>query len=156
MKTEQNNLDRLKGKNPFTVPEGYMEGLTANIMSQLPEREPEEEVKKVSLMDRVRPWLYMAAVFAGLGLFFKVLVGPDPAKIWPQLADASPLKPAIVEKGIDFIVVRELIGGVYFGEPRTYEENGEKVAVDTMPYSEHEIERIGRIGFETASTRRCV
>ena len=70
MKTEQNNLDRLKGKNPFTVPEGYMEGLTANIMSQLPEREPEEEVKKVSLMDRVRPWLYMAAVF-------KVLVGPE-------------------------------------------------------------------------------
>ena len=56
MKTEQNNLDRLKGKNPFTVPEGYMEGLTANIMSQLPEREPEEEVKKVS---------------------FKVLVGPE-------------------------------------------------------------------------------
>lgn len=46
MKTEQNNLDRLKGKNPFTVPEGYMEGLTANIMSQLPEREPEEEVKR--------------------------------------------------------------------------------------------------------------
>ena len=42
MKTEQNNLDRLKGKNPFTVPEGYMEGLTANIMSQLPEREPEK------------------------------------------------------------------------------------------------------------------
>ena len=60
MKTEQNNLDRLKGKNPFTVPEGYMEGLTANIMSQLPDREPEKEAKKVSLMDRVRPWLYMA------------------------------------------------------------------------------------------------
>ena len=77
MKTEQNNLDRLKGKNPVTVPKGYMEGLTANIMSQLPEREPEKEAKKVSLMDRVRPWLYMAAVFAGLGLFFKVLVGPE-------------------------------------------------------------------------------
>ena len=77
MKTEQNNLDRLKGKNPFTVPEGYMEGLTANIMSQLPERAPEEEVKNVSLMDRGRPWLYMAAVFAGLGLFFKVLVGSE-------------------------------------------------------------------------------
>ena len=77
MKTEQNNLDRLKGKNPFTVPEGYMEGLTTNIMSQLPDREPEKEAKKVSLMDRVRPWLYMAAVFAGLGLFFKVLVGPE-------------------------------------------------------------------------------
>ena len=77
MKIEQNNLDRLKGKNPFTVPEGYMKGLTANIMSQLPEREPEKEVKTVSLMDRVRPWLYMAAVFAGLGLFFHVLVGPE-------------------------------------------------------------------------------
>lgn len=76
MKTEQNNLDRLKGKNPFTVPEGYMEGLTANIMSQLPEREPEEEVKKVSLMDRVRPWLYMAAVFAGLGCFLKFWSDP--------------------------------------------------------------------------------
>ena len=73
----QNNLDRLKGKNPFTVPKGYMEGLTANIMSQLPEREPEKEAKKVSLMDRVRPWLYMAAGFAGLGLVFKVLVGPE-------------------------------------------------------------------------------
>lgn len=77
MKTEQNSLDRLKGKNPFIVPEGYMEGLTANIMSQLPEREPEEKAKRVSLMDRVRPWLYLAAVFAGLGLFFKVLVGPE-------------------------------------------------------------------------------
>ena len=59
-----------------------------------------------------------------------------------------------MEKGIDFIVVRELIGGVYFGEHKTYEENGEKIAVDTMPYSEHEIERIGRIGFETARKRR--
>ena len=76
MNIEQNNLDRLKGKNPFSVPEGYMEGLTANIMSQLPERSPEKEAKKVSMMDRVRPWLYMAAVFAGLGLFFRVLVGP--------------------------------------------------------------------------------
>ena len=63
MKTEQNNLDRLKGKNPFTVPEGYMEGLTANIMSQLPEREPEEEVKKVSLMDRVRRFCRIGVVF---------------------------------------------------------------------------------------------
>ena len=77
-----------------------------------------------------------------------------PAKIWPQLADASPLKPEIVAKGIDFIVVRELIGGVYFGEHRTETVNGEQVATDTMPYSEHEIERIGRIGFETAMKRR--
>ena len=46
MKTEQNNLDRFKGKNPFTVPDGYMEGLTANIMSQLPEKTPEKEAKR--------------------------------------------------------------------------------------------------------------
>ena len=58
-------------------------------------------------------------------------------------------------QGIDFIIVRELIGGVYFGQHQTHTlENGEKQAVDTMPYAEHEIERIGRIGFETARKRR--
>ena len=87
---------------------------------------------------------------SGMGLY----ANNRPARIWPQLSDASPLKPSIVEKGIDFIVVRELIGGVYFGEHKTYEKDGEKIAVDTMPYSEHEIERIGRIGFETARKRR--
>lgn len=73
MTIEQRNLDRLKGKNPFSVPEGYMEGLTAQIMSQVPEKIPVKEVK-ISLMDRVRPWLYLAAVFVGLGLFFKVFL----------------------------------------------------------------------------------
>ncbi len=76
MKTEQNNLDHLKRKNPFITPKGYMEGLTVNIMSQLPEKATEKKVKEISLMDRVRPWLYLAAVFAGLGLFFRMLVGP--------------------------------------------------------------------------------
>ena len=76
MKTEQNNLDHLKGKNPFMTPKGDMEGLTVNIMSQLPEKASGRKAKEVSLMDRVRPWLYLAAVFAGLGLFFRVLVGP--------------------------------------------------------------------------------
>ena len=60
-----------------------------------------------------------------------------------------------VAQGIDFIIVRELIGGVYFGNHETHTlENGEKQAIDSMPYSEHEIERIGRIGFETAQKRR--
>ena len=76
MEKEQNNLDRFKGKNPFTVPDGYMEDLTANIMSRLPEK-PQVEVKKISMVDRIRPWLYMAAVFAGLGLFFKAIIGID-------------------------------------------------------------------------------
>ncbi|MDO4755527.1 MAG: hypothetical protein Q4A54_04220 [Parabacteroides sp.] len=75
MNTKQNNLEHLKGKNPFTTPKGYMEGLTVNIMSQLPEKVVEKKAKEVSLMDRVRPWLYLAAVFVGLGLFFRVLVG---------------------------------------------------------------------------------
>lgn len=77
MKKEINNLDRLKGKNPFSVPEGYMEGLTDHIMSRIPEKAPRKEARQISLLDRVRPWLYMAAVFAGLGLFFKVIVGPE-------------------------------------------------------------------------------
>ncbi len=77
-----------------------------------------------------------------------------PAKIWPQLADASPLKKEITDTGIDFVIVRELIGGAYFGKKETKEVDGELVAVDEMPYSEHEIERIGRIGFETARKRR--
>lgn len=72
-----------------------------------------------------------------------------PAKIWKQLADASPLKKSIVDEGIDFIIVRELIGGIYFGEHKT--ENN--VATDILTYSEEEIERIGRIGFETARKR---
>ena len=97
-----------------------------------------------------RPEKGLLRLRAGMGLYSN----NRPARIWPQLAPASPLKPEIVAKGIDFIIVRELIGGVYFGEHKTIEQNGEKVAIDTMPYSEHEIERIGRIGFETAMKRR--
>lgn len=74
MKKDQTQLDQMKGQNPFSVPEGYMEGLTNQIMSQLPEK-AHVEAKSVSMMDHVRPWLYMAAVFAGLGLFFKAIVG---------------------------------------------------------------------------------
>lgn len=76
-----------------------------------------------------------------------------PAKIWPQLASASPLKDSIVKKGIDFIIVRELIGGIYFGEHNTEVIDGEKKSADIMSYTESEIERIGRIGFETARKR---
>lgn len=97
-----------------------------------------------------RPEKGLLALRSGMGLY----ANNRPAKLWPQLADASPLKPEIVAKGIDFIVVRELIGGVYFGEHRTEECGGEKKATDVMSYSEHEIERIGRIAFETARKRR--
>ncbi|MDR1201446.1 MAG: hypothetical protein LBL58_07450 [Tannerellaceae bacterium] len=75
MKKELNNPERLlKGPAPFNVPEGYFENFTSRMMSRLPEKKYEQP-KKVTLMQHVRPWLYMAAVFAGLGLFFKVVVG---------------------------------------------------------------------------------
>ena len=73
------NLDNLRGKQPFSVPKGYMDGLTDRIMNQIPEKRPQaEEPLVISWADRVRPWLYLAAVFAGLGIFFKTIVGIMP------------------------------------------------------------------------------
>ena len=97
----------------------------------------------------MRPEKGLLRLRAGMGVYSN----NRPAKIWPQLADASPLKKSIVDKGIDFIIVRELIGGIYFGKHETIEENGEKVAIDELRYAEGEIRRIGRIGFETAQKR---
>ncbi|MDR2809832.1 MAG: hypothetical protein LBB84_04650 [Tannerellaceae bacterium] len=74
MKKEVQDLDRLRMKNPFVVPEGYMEGLTSQVMSRLPEKSLSEP-KRVTMIDFLRPWLYLAAVFAGLGLFVNLLVG---------------------------------------------------------------------------------
>lgn len=73
MEREFKQLEHFKEENPFKVPEGYMEGLTSQIMGKLPEK-TYEEPKRVTLMDRVRPWVYLAAVFAGLGLFFSLFV----------------------------------------------------------------------------------
>ncbi len=103
-----------------------------------------------SVPGNMRPEKGLLRIRAGMGVYSN----NRPAKIWPQLAAASPLKPEIVEKGIDFIIVRELIGGIYFGDHKTFDENGEKTSEDVMKYSESEIERIGRIGFETARKRR--
>ena len=97
----------------------------------------------------IRPEKALLAVRKELGLFANL----RPTKLFPQLADASPLKPSIVGNGIDLLIVRELTGGVYFGKRVTEEVNGELVATDYMPYSEHEIERIGRVAFETAMKR---
>lgn len=93
----------------------------------------------------MRPEKGLLRLRAGMGVYSN----NRPAKIWKQLAEASPLKKSIVEKGIDFIIVRELIGGIYFGTHRT---DGD-TATDILQYSEAEIERIGRIGFETAQKR---
>ena len=96
-----------------------------------------------------RPEKGLLRLRAGMGVYSN----NRPAKIWPQLSSASPLKPEIVDKGIDFIIVRELIGGIYFGKHETVTEGGEPVAIDELRYSESEIRRIGRIGFETARKR---
>lgn len=99
----------------------------------------------------MRPEKALLGVRKVMGLYSNL----RPAKLFSELADASPLKPSIVAQGIDFIVVRELIGGIYFGEKKTETmENGEKKASDIMAYSEHEVERIARVAFTTAQKRR--
>ncbi|HBE19244.1 MAG TPA: 3-isopropylmalate dehydrogenase [Cyanobacteria bacterium UBA11149] len=97
-----------------------------------------------------RPETGLLGLRAGLGLFANL----RPAKILPQLIDASSLKREIVE-GVDIMVVRELTGGIYFGQPKGIftTETGEKRGVNTMAYTEAEIDRIGRVAFETARKR---
>ena len=97
----------------------------------------------------VRPEKALLAVRRELGLFANL----RPTRLFPQLADSSPLKQSIVGNGIDLMIVRELTGGIYFGKRYTEVKDGEKVATDYMTYSEHEIERIGRVAFESALKR---
>src|SRR5215472_10330623 len=77
-----------------------------------------------------------------------------PAVFFPALEDSSPLRPEIV-RGTDIMIVRELLGGAYFGQPRSIEgATGSRVAVNTMRYGEDEVERIARVAFELAMKRR--
>ena len=98
-----------------------------------------------------RPETGLLGLRAGLGLFANL----RPATILPQLIDASTLKREVVE-GVDIMVVRELTGGVYFGKPNgIFEtETGEKRGVNTMAYNQSEIDRIAKLGFETAQKRQ--
>jgi 3-isopropylmalate dehydrogenase len=98
-----------------------------------------------------RPETGLLALRSGLGLFANL----RPATILPQLIDASSLKREVVE-GVDIMVVRELTGGIYFGQPKGIftTETGEQRGVNTMAYSVSEIDRIARVGFETAQKRR--
>ncbi len=103
-----------------------------------------------TLPRHLRPESGLLGLRAGLELFANL----RPAKILPQLVDASSLKRDVVE-GVDIMVVRELTGGVYFGQPKGIfaTETGEKRGVNTMAYTESEIDRIGRVAFETARKR---
>jgi 3-isopropylmalate dehydrogenase len=98
----------------------------------------------------VRPEAGLLRLRKDLGLFANL----RPAICYGALADASSLKRELVE-GLDIVIVRELTGGVYFGEPKEIVtlENGEKRAVDTQVYTTHEIERIAAVAFELARKR---
>lgn len=98
----------------------------------------------------IRPERGLLKIRSELGLFANL----RPAILYPQLADASSLKPEVVS-GLDILIVRELTGGIYFGSPRDQVvlENGERKAFDTLPYSESEIRRIARVGFDMAMVR---
>ncbi len=98
----------------------------------------------------IRPEKGLLKLRYALGLYANL----RPAILYPQLADASSLKPEVVS-GLDILIVRELTGGIYFGEPRGIRtlENGEKQGYNTYVYAEHEIERIGRTAFEMARKR---
>lgn len=97
-----------------------------------------------------RPERGLLAIRADLDLFANL----RPAMLFPQLANASSLKPELVA-GLDILIVRELTGGIYFGEPRGIRtlENGEREGFNTYVYRESEIERIARLAFELASKR---
>jgi 3-isopropylmalate dehydrogenase len=98
----------------------------------------------------LRPEQGLLQLRSGLELFANL----RPALLYPQLAAASSLKPEIVS-GLDIVIVRELTGGIYFGQPRGIRtlENGEREGFNTYRYAEHEIERIGRVAFELAQKR---
>ncbi len=98
----------------------------------------------------IRPERGLLALRAKLGLFANL----RPALLYSELADASTLKPEVVA-GLDILIVRELTGGIYFGQPRGIRtlDNGEREGFNTMVYKESEIERIARVAFEAARKR---
>lgn len=98
----------------------------------------------------VRPEKGLLGLRSGLGLFANL----RPAILYPQLADASTLKPEIVAD-LNIMIVRELTGGIYFGQPRGIRtlDNGERQGFNTLVYSESEIRRIGKVAFDIAAKR---
>ena len=97
-----------------------------------------------------RPERGLLKLRGAMGLYTNV----RPARMFADLSASCPLRPDIAAKGIDFVVVRELIGGVYFGEHSTAEVDGEQKATDIMAYSEHEIRRVAHVAFQMARKRR--
>ena len=103
-----------------------------------------------TLPGNLRPEAGLLGIRGALKLFANI----RPAKLLAPLADACPLKKEITDSGLDLVIVRELIGGAYFGKRETKTENGVKTASDSMTYSDYEVERICRVAFEMAKKRR--
>lgn len=97
-----------------------------------------------------RPEAGLLAIRKALNLFANL----RPAYLYQELKEACPLKKEIIGEGFDMIIVRELTGGLYFGERKTTEENGIKTAVDTLSYNENEIRRIAVKAFDIAMKRK--
>ena len=104
-----------------------------------------------TLPGNLRPEAGLLGIRGALKLFANI----RPAKLLAPLASACPLKKEITDGGLDLVIVRELIGGAYFGERKTYtDENGVKHASDSMAYADYEVERICRVAFDMAKKRR--
>ena len=100
----------------------------------------------------VRPEQALFALRGGLGLYANL----RPVSVQPTLVGSSPLRPELLA-GVDMVIVRELTGGIYFGaRTEASAEPGARTALDTLPYAEHEIQRIVRLAFDLARTRRGV
>ncbi|MDR1330789.1 MAG: hypothetical protein LBK07_01655 [Tannerella sp.] len=92
MEAKESKLEKLRGQNPFHVPEGYMEGLTSQIMSRIPDNVPRREAKVISLSERLRPLLYLAGVFAGVIILFRVFVSPLTPKNDTQQSESAQIQ----------------------------------------------------------------
>ena len=154
-----------KGPDRFTTEEGLVGGCCYDAHQVAVTDETIEKAKAADAVllgavggpkwDKVpyeaRPEAGLLRLRKDLALFANL----RPAIVYPALADASSLKRDVVE-GLDIMIVRELTGGVYFGEPKTITDlgNGQKRAIDTQVYDTYEIERIGRVAFELARKRR--
>ena len=97
-----------------------------------------------------RPEAGLLRIRKELGLFANL----RPAVLYEELSDACPLKPELTEGGFDLLIMRELTGGLYFGERKTVEENGVRTAYDSLTYNENEIRRISIRAFDIARKRR--
>ena len=103
---------------------------------------------------RLSPELRPEAGLLALRKSLKLFANLRPAVLYDELADACPLREEISRAGFDMIIVRELTGGLYFGERKTFQENGVRKAIDTLTYDENEIRRIAVKGFDIARKRR--